>query len=112
METIDHFVEFDKYCKTCKFRDKNDKKGEEPCNDYLDNQINQNSRKRGNYKENTKEIERLDKEKKKKKGEEPCNECLDNPINQDSRKPVNYKEDPDEIERLEKEEKKKLEDNK
>ena len=30
METMDHFVEFDKYCKTCKFRDKNDKKGEEP----------------------------------------------------------------------------------
>ena len=31
METIDHFVDFDKYCKTCKFRDKNDKKGEIRC---------------------------------------------------------------------------------
>lgn len=66
METIDHFVEFDKYCKTCKFRDKNDKKGEEPCNDCLDNPINQDSRKPVNYKEDPDEIERLEKEEKKK----------------------------------------------
>ena len=45
METIDHFVEFDKYCTTCKFRDKNDNKVEEPCNDCLDNPINKDSRK-------------------------------------------------------------------
>ena len=66
METIDHFVEFDKYCETCKFRDKNDKKGEEPCNDCLDNPINQDSRKPVNYKEYPYKIERLEKEKKKK----------------------------------------------
>ena len=65
METIDHFVEFDKYCKTCKFRDKNDKKGEEPCNDCLDNPINQDSRKPVNYKEDPDEIERLEKEENK-----------------------------------------------
>lgn len=51
METIDHIVEFDKYCKTCIFRGNNDKKGEEPCNECLDNPINQNSRKPVKYKE-------------------------------------------------------------
>ena len=66
METIDHFVEFDKYCKTCKLRDKNDKKGEEPCNECLDNPINQDYRKPVNYKEDHEEIERLGKKKKKK----------------------------------------------
>lgn len=45
METMDHFVEFDKYCKTCKFRDKNDKKGEEPCNTCLAYPAMQNSSK-------------------------------------------------------------------
>ena len=61
METLDHFVEFDKYCKTCKFRDKNDKKGEEPCNECLDNPVNQDSRKPVNYKEDPEEIKRLEK---------------------------------------------------
>ena len=66
MEIIDHLVEFDKYCKTCKFREKKKKKGEEPCNECLNNPINQDSRKPVNYKEDSDEIERLEKEEKKK----------------------------------------------
>lgn len=49
METIDHFVEFDKYCKTCKFKDVKDTKGEEPCNDCLSYPVNTNSRKPVRY---------------------------------------------------------------
>ena len=45
---------------------KDDKKGEEPCNECLDNPINQDSRKPVNYKEDPDEIERLGKEEKKK----------------------------------------------
>lgn len=49
METYTKFVEFDKYCSTCKYKDCKDTKGEEPCNECLDNPINDYSKKPINY---------------------------------------------------------------
>lgn len=66
METLDHIVEFDKYCKTCKYRDLKDEEGAEPCNECLSYPTNQDSRKPVNYKEDPEEKERLEKEEKKK----------------------------------------------
>ena len=43
MEFIDKFVEFDKYCKTCKH--KKLKEHEDPCHECLNNPVNTHSRK-------------------------------------------------------------------
>lgn len=57
METIDHFVEFDKYCKTCKFKDVKDTKGGEPCNDCLSYPVNTDSRKPVRYELDEEKVE-------------------------------------------------------
>lgn len=49
METYTKFVEFDKYCDTCKYKECKDIEGEEPCNECLDNPINDYSKKPINY---------------------------------------------------------------
>jgi hypothetical protein len=49
MEDIMHFVEFDKYCKTCKH--KNSDSQEDPCDECLGSPARENSRKPINYKE-------------------------------------------------------------
>ena len=49
MEYPDKFVEFDKYCTKCKFRDK--KGSENPCCECLTYPTNENSRKPVNFKE-------------------------------------------------------------
>lgn len=59
MEIIDKFVEFDKYCKDCKFKEVNDKKGEEPCNECLSYPTQPNSKKPINFK---KKEDKKDKE--------------------------------------------------
>jgi len=43
MELRDKIVDFKKYCETCKYRDLYE--GEDPCNDCLDNPVNEHSRK-------------------------------------------------------------------
>ena len=63
METIDHFVDFEKYCKTCEYKDVNDVEGKEPCNTCLSYTTNVNSRKPVKYKE--KEIKEENKKIKK-----------------------------------------------
>lgn len=55
MEIIDKIVEFDKYCKDCKFKD--NKEYLDPCHECLNNPTNTNSKKPVNFK--------LDKTKKK-----------------------------------------------
>lgn len=54
MEIIDHIVEFDKYCKTCKHINVRDDKGFDPCHDCLNHPANTNSRKPVNYEEDEK----------------------------------------------------------
>jgi len=54
MEIVNKIVEFDKYCKTCEFRDT--KEYLNPCHDCLNNPTNVNSRKPINYKEDEKKI--------------------------------------------------------
>ena len=49
MEILDKIVEFDEYCKKCKFFELDE--SEEPCNECLSNPVNQNSKKPVNYKE-------------------------------------------------------------
>lgn len=65
MDNKDHIVEFDKYCSTCQYKNVDDTKGLEPCNECLANPINTNSRKPINYKkieENKKAKENIKKE--------------------------------------------------
>mgnify|MGYP003297900767 CR=1 FL=1 len=52
MENIDMFVDFKKYCKTCKHKDTDEKL--DPCHECLENPVNTNSRKPVNYKEKEK----------------------------------------------------------
>lgn len=70
MDIIDHFVDFDKYCKFCKHAEVNDKKGGEPCNECLNEPINQNSRKPVYYKEDPEKIAKAEKEEKEKEKKE------------------------------------------
>lgn len=60
MENTEIIVEFDKYCKTCKHKELEDKY--DPCCDCLDNPTNINSRKPIHYEED----EKLVKEEEKK----------------------------------------------
>ena len=54
MENIDIFVEFDKYCETCKHKEL---KGHyDPCNDCLDNPVNTNSEKPLYYEEDEEKV--------------------------------------------------------
>ena len=46
------FVDFDKYCALCTYKDNAD--SEEPCNECLTNCVNENSSKPVNYKEKVK----------------------------------------------------------
>lgn len=62
MEQIDKIIEFDKYCKTCIFKDVKDIEGEDPCNDCLSNPVNTNSKKPINYKEDPDKIKKLKEE--------------------------------------------------
>lgn len=48
MSNIKKIVEFEKYCKTCRYSGK--KEYEDPCNDCLDNPVNDYSKKPVNYK--------------------------------------------------------------
>lgn len=41
MELIDKIVDFKKYCETCKYREV--KEVEDPCNECLDNSVNQHT---------------------------------------------------------------------
>jgi hypothetical protein len=61
MEIIDKIVDFEKYCKTCKYKDT--KEFLDPCHDCLNNPTNVNSQKPVNYKE--KEKKEVKKENKK-----------------------------------------------
>ena len=49
MEFTQKIVEFDKYCKTCEY--KNSKDYLDPCHECLNNPVNTNSRRPVNYKE-------------------------------------------------------------
>ena len=49
MEIINKFVDYHKYCKSCKYSEI--KETDEPCNTCLTNYINQNSKKPIFYKE-------------------------------------------------------------
>lgn len=54
MEYPEKFVEFDKFCETCKYKDI--KQDEEPCNECLENPVNEHSIKPIKYeKQETKE---------------------------------------------------------
>lgn len=44
-DNLDKFVNFEEYCKKCKFKDVDDTKGEEPCNECLSTPVNENSEK-------------------------------------------------------------------
>lgn len=52
MEHKDKFVDFKKYCETCEFRDTDEIK--DPCNECLENPVNEHSQKPVNYKEKEK----------------------------------------------------------
>lgn len=58
MEYIDKFVDFKKYCETCKHKDV--KEVEDPCNECLDNPVNAHTTKPVKYEEDEKKV----KEKK------------------------------------------------
>ena len=49
MEDIEMIVDFEKYCKTCKYKDLDEKF--DPCNECLDHGVNTNSTKPVYYKE-------------------------------------------------------------
>lgn len=49
MEDINHIVDFDKYCESCRYYDKQD--FEHPCNDCLHHPVALYSRKPVNYEE-------------------------------------------------------------
>lgn len=44
-------VRFDKYCEKCKYKDVDDTKSQEPCNECLDNPVNYCTEKPVNFKE-------------------------------------------------------------
>ena len=46
-------VDFEKYCNFCKFKDVDDTKGENPCNDCLNNPANEDSTRPVNFELNT-----------------------------------------------------------
>jgi len=48
-ENKEKIVDFEKYCKECKFFNVDDSKGEEPCNSCLAEPVNENSRKPVNF---------------------------------------------------------------
>ena len=52
MDFVKKIVEFHKFCKTCKYKDVVEY--EDPCNDCLDNPVNDYSKKPVNYKEEEK----------------------------------------------------------
>ena len=64
MEIIEKIVEFDKYCKTCQFKDL--KEHEDPCHDCLNNPVNVNSKRPVNYKEDEKLIKKESKKENEK----------------------------------------------
>lgn len=59
MEQIEKIVEFELYCANCKYLEKDDTAGEDPCNECLEHATNVNSSKPVNY---------VKEDKKKKKG--------------------------------------------
>lgn len=63
MEYRDKFVDFGKYCKTCEYRDLDE--WLDPCNECLDNPVNEHSKKPINYEEDEKKV----KEENKKENE-------------------------------------------
>ena len=58
----DKFVEFDKYCKDCKYWTKKD--SEEPCNECLSNPVNSNSKKPINFEKQSPLPKMKDKKRK------------------------------------------------
>lgn len=56
MELVEKIIDFDKYCKTCKHCDVVGY--EDPCNDCLDNPVNNNSKKPIHYEEDEKKIKK------------------------------------------------------
>ena len=57
METMENekkIVNFEKYCKTCKYKDVKEVK--DPCNECLDNPVNDHSEKPVMYKEDEKKV--------------------------------------------------------
>lgn len=56
MEIREKIVEFDKYCKTCEYKDSKDHL--DPCHECLNNPVNTDSRKPVNYKEAEKKKEK------------------------------------------------------
>ena len=63
MEIVDHIIEFDKYCKTCKHKELEDKF--DPCNECLENCVSTNSSKPVYYEAD----EKLVKEEEEKENE-------------------------------------------
>lgn len=63
MEYIDKIADFKKYCKTCIYRDTNEV--EDPCNECLDNPVNQHTTKPVKYLEDEKKVKELEKEGEK-----------------------------------------------
>jgi len=64
MEITDHFVEFDKYCDTCIYKET--KQDEEPCTTCLTETVNTNSRKPVNYEADEDLVAAKEKAEKKK----------------------------------------------
>lgn len=62
MENIDVIVEFDKFCKTCKHKNLDEKF--DPCHECLSNPINTGSIKPMNYKEDEELVKKEEKSKK------------------------------------------------
>ena len=52
MEIIDKFVDFKKYCESCKYKDKKDI--EDPCNECLEHAVNEHTDKPFMYEEEEK----------------------------------------------------------
>jgi len=67
-EILDKIVEFDKYCKTCKYKDT--KSFEDPCNECLDNPTNLHTKRPVCYKED----EKLKRQEEKKQEEQKIEE--------------------------------------
>ena len=59
MDNVDVIVDFEKHCKTCKYKDLEEKY--DPCNDCLDNPVNTNSSKPVYYKEDEELVEKENK---------------------------------------------------
>lgn len=54
-EIYEHFVEFDKYCDICKFKECKDIEGQEPCNECLTNPVNLESKRPVKFEEKEEE---------------------------------------------------------